>query len=420
MKEKVQRLAGKISTQRHLAAIRDAMSTALPLIIIGSVFMIISSFPIKAVTDFLGNVGLNEFLYKATDATFGFAGFAVIFSLSYNLGRTYKIDQVAVGLISLTSFILLTPIISSDSGNAFLFKYFGMSGLFVGLIVAIISTEIYNFLVKKNVKIKMPDTVPPNVEKSFSALLPGLIITTFWLVVLFALNSVGVENVHDLIASLISKPLSYLTATLPGVIGIILLQCFFWFFGIHGAQVTGSVIEPLLFAQTEQNKIAFMAGQEVPNIVTYEFLYNFVFPGGAGALIALAILLYFFSKSEQNKALGKLSLVPVSFQIAEPVIYGFPTVLNPKIVIPVVLAPVVNAIICYSSMAIGLVPKPVGVAVPWTTPPVIAGYLASGNDIRGALLNIVCIFVSILIYYPFFKFDDNEKLRREKEKKINN
>lgn len=411
--QKVQKIASKLSAQKHLSAIRDGMAIALPLIIIGSAFMIIGSFPIKAFNDFLTNLGIIDYINKASNATFGFAGFAATFGISYSLAKSYKVNGIFVGLISLTSVILMTPLVSSEEGNAFLFKYFGMTGLFVGIIVALLSTEIYRTFIQKDIRLKMPDTVPPNVEAAFSALIPGMAITFFWFIILIIIEKLGVTNVHDLIALVIAKPLSYLTATLPGIIVVILIQCFFWFFGIHGAQVTGSVIEPLLFAQTDQNRLAFEAGEALPNIVTYEFLYNYVFPGGAGALIAIAILLYFFSKSEENKALGKLSLVPVSFQIAEPVIYGLPTVFNLRFIIPFVVAPVVNAILCYTVMYMGIVPRPIGAAVPWTTPPVIAGFLASGGSIAGALLNVACIVIDILIYLPFFRADDKEKLKIE-------
>lgn len=415
MQEKVQSFASKFSSQRHLLALRDGMASVLPLIIIGSVFMLIANFPLPVFTEWLADVGLLDTLNKASDSTFGILGLAVTFSISSNLARQYELDRLSVGLLSVASFVLLTPLLTSDAGVGFPTQYLGTAGMFVGIIVAMVSTEVFRVLVDRNITIKMPDTVPPNVSRAFSAIIPGFLVIFVWFIVLLILNAAGVENLHALIADIIAEPLSLLTGTLVGVIFIIFLQCFFWFFGIHGAQITSPVIEPLLYANSDQNRIALQAGEELPNIITYEFLYNFVFPGGAGALIALAILLFFASKSEANKTLGKLSIAPVSFQVAEPVIFGFPTIMNIRILIPFVLAPVVNAVLVYFAMDLGIVAKPIGAIVPWTTPPIIAGFLATGGSISGAIMNIVTILIDIVIYYPFFRADDKAKLQQEQE-----
>lgn len=410
---KIQVFVGKFTTQRHLVALRDAMSSVMPLIIIGSIFMLIAQFPYQPFTDFLNSIGLQEMLNKASDSTFGILGFAVTFTTAYNLAKQYNLNTVSAGLISISSFILLTPIITGEAGIGFPTKYLGSSGLFVGIFVAMISTEIFRWFVVRNIMIKMPDSVPPNVSKAFSSIIPGLAVTVFWLIALMIFKAFGVNNVHDLIANIVGSVLGVLGNSLIGIVFVIFVQCFFWMFGIHGAQVTAPIIEPLLLQNSDLNRVAYQAGQELPNIITYEFLYNFVFTGGAGCLFALALLLFFKSKSKENKALGKMSLAPVSFQIAEPVLFGNPIIMNLKMVIPFILAPVTTAIITYFAMDLGFVPKPIGAVIPWTTPPVIAGYLATGGAISGAIIQIITISINVLIYYPFFKMDDRDKFLRE-------
>lgn len=414
---KIQNIAAKISNQRHLISLRDGMATAMPLIIVGSVFMLIANFPIESFSNWLSSIGLADFLNKATNATFGIVGLVVTFAVSYHLSKQYGVDRLSVSMISLSSFVLLTPILKADNDNGFPLKYLGTSGLFVGIIVAIITTEIFTFLIRKNFVIKMPDTVPPNVSRAFSSIIPGLFIITFWFLILILFQYFGIKDIHILIANTVEKPLGLLTKTLPGILLVIFIQCFFWMFGIHGAQVTGPILEPLLLHNSDINRLAYQAGQELPNIITYEFLYNYVFSGGAGCVMALAILTFFFSKSKENKTLGKLSIAPVSFQVAEPILFGFPTILNIRMAIPFVLAPIVTTIITYYSMYFGLVAKPVGAVIPWTTPPIIAGFLASGGKISGAVIQIITIFINILIYYPFFKMDDKSKLKNEIDKK---
>lgn len=410
----VQKIAAKISNQRHLIALRDGMATAMPLIIVGSIFMLCADFPIASFSDWLSEIGVAAFLWKATDATFGIVGLVVTFAVAYHLAKRYDVDRLSAGVLSVASFVLLTPVVSSDAGNGFPLKYLGTAGLFAGIITSLITTEIFTVFVKKNIVLKMPDTVPPNVARAFSAIIPGVFIITMWLIVLIGFHAIGVDNIHALVADTVAQPLGLLTKTLPGILIVIFIQCFFWMFGVHGAQVTGPILEPLLLQNSEANRLAYKAGEELPNIITYEFLYNFVFSGGAGCVMALAILTFFLSKSQENKTLGKLSIAPVSFQVAEPILFGFPTILNIRMAIPFVLAPVVTTIVTYYSMYFGLVAKPVGAVVAWTTPPVIAGFLASGGRISGAVIQIVTIIINVLIYYPFFRMEDKLKVEREK------
>ncbi|QIK70298.1 PTS sugar transporter subunit IIC [Erysipelothrix sp. HDW6C] len=413
MKEKIQRFAGKISNQRHLLAVRDGLASSMPLILIGSIFLMIGNIPFTPYTDWLKSMGISEFINKAANSTFGLIGLGATFATTYHLSKYYKKDALSAGIIALASYVLVSPIVTADAGDAFLTQYFGSAGLFVGIIVALVTAELFRFFVDKNLQIRMPDSVPPNVAKSFAAFVPGLLTILFWLVVFILFTTLKVTDIHKLISNTMGVPLSYLTGNLFGIIVVILLQCFFWVFGIHGAQVTGPIIEPLLLQASDANRLAMQAGLEVPNIITYEFLYNFVFTGGAGSVFALALLVFFFSKSKQNKALGKLSIAPLCFQIAEPILFGLPTILNPKMVIPFVLAPVTSAIITYYGMAWGLVAKPAGIVIPWTTPPILAGFLATGGHISGALVSIVTIAVNALIYYPFFKRMDNETYEEE-------
>ena len=277
MIDKVQAFAAKISNLRHLIALRDGMASVMPLIIIGSIFMLIGNFPIQAFTDWLDNIGLLQFFNKASDSTFGMIGLGVTFSIAYNLAKRYKVDALSAGLIAISSFVMLTPILQSEAGNGFPTKYLGSAGLFVGIIVSIVSTEMFQWFIKRNITIKMPDTVPPNVSRAFTAIVPGFFIIMTWFLILILLHYTGIDDIHALIANTIAKPLGLLTKTLPGIIFVIFVQCFFWMFGIHGAQVTGPIIEPLLLQNSDANRIAYQAGQELPNIITYEFLFNFVF-----------------------------------------------------------------------------------------------------------------------------------------------
>lgn len=110
------------------------------------------------------------------------------------------------------------------------------------------------------------------------------------------------------------------------------------------------------------------------------------------------------AKSKRLKQLGKLSIVPGIFGINEPVIFGLPVVLNPVIAVPFIFVPMINIIISWVTMNIGLVPITNGVIMPWTTPPIISGFLSSGW--QGAVLQIFLIALGIILYLPFVRAMD--------------
>jgi PTS system cellobiose-specific IIC component len=57
----------------------------------------------------------------------------------------------------------------------------------------------------------------------------------------------------------------------------------------------------------------------------------------------------------------------------------------------------------------GLIQKPF-VNVPWTTPPIIGHYLVTGGDWRAAVWGAVSIVFAMLVYYPFAKIAERQRL----------
>lgn len=94
------------------------------------------------------------------------------------------------------------------------------------------------------------------------------------------------------------------------------------------------------------------------------------------------------------------------FNINEPVIYGFPVVFNPLIMIPFILGPLISFTIAYFATWAGLVSKIV-VYVPWSMPPVINAWVASGGDFRNVILQVLLIVMMVMIYFPFLRAYEN-------------
>ncbi|KON87938.1 PTS cellobiose transporter subunit IIC [Sporosarcina globispora] len=415
MLEKVEEIAGRIGNQRHLRSLRDGILLSMPLIIIGSIFLILGNLPINGYTDWLADIGLAPILSKIVNGSFGLMAIVAVFGIAHSLAEYYEVDGVSAGIIALSCFIIVTPDLVAEGGSGISYTYLGSGGLFVAIVVGLISAEIFRFFVQKEFTIKMPESVPVAVEKSFAALIPGLMVVLFWGLVYLLLGLAGIDNIHTLLTNTLGKPLDILGGSLWGTIVIIALNSIFWFVGIHGANTINPVIQPVWLQNTDANRLAFQAGEELPNIITNEFMFNFVWIGGGGATIGLVICLWLFTKSKNNKAMGKLTVGPGIFNINEPALFGLPVVLNFKLLVPFILAPIATALITYFAMDWGLVAKPIGIVVPWTMPPIISGYLATGGKISGAVIQIITLAVSIAIYYPFVKLTDKSQLMEESQ-----
>ncbi|WP_179396077.1 PTS cellobiose transporter subunit IIC [Lacticaseibacillus absianus] len=411
MQEKLLPIGTKIGGERHLVAIRDGLVTTMPLIIVGSVFVILSSFPWPAFNQFIAGMFGDQWqanMNFVVDATFSVMALLDAFTIAYSLANSYKVSGVSAGLLSLSTFILVTPMSKTGLDLA----YLGSKGLFVAILVALVSAEVFRFFVQKNIVIKLPDNVPPAVSRSFVALIPsGVTLTLFWVVRLL-ISTIGHTNIHDMIYTFVGQPLSAIGDGYAGGVFAILVTSVFWMVGIHGWDLVLSVMQPTWLQFVDENRVAFQAGKTIPHILNYTFMNVFVWVGGSGVLLGLALLLFFKSKSQYMRQMGHLGLPPTVFAVNEPLMFGLPVVMNPLILVPYVISPLVCFTLSYVSMAIGLV-APAVVLVPWSMPPIIGGYLATGGHISGAILQVVIIAVSTIIYYPFFKMIDNKALREE-------
>ncbi|WP_042199127.1 PTS cellobiose transporter subunit IIC [Paenibacillus camerounensis] len=417
LEERIAPFAGRIGQVKQLVAIRDGISYIMPLIIIGSIALILNSLPIEAAwyQNFMNEGGWAERLGLIVNGTFGLIGLLAAFTIAYSLANQYSLDGMSVGILSLSAYMLSTPnIFTAENAAGIPLALMGSKGLFVAIVIAIISTEIFRFVIKKNLVITLPDGVPPAVGRSFTALIPGFFIIVFFAAISWILTATGIGSLHDLVQTVLGKPLSMLGGTIFGAIIYDLLISVFWLTGIHGGNIMGGIMNPIWMQKMDENRLALQAGQELPNIFTQPFFDVFVHMGGAGTVFALAVCLFLFSKSQQNKSIGRLSITPAAFNIGEPLMFGVPVVLNPIMFIPFILAPIAMVVLTYFAMVTGLVPKTNGVSVPWTMPPLISGYLAT-SSLRGSIMQLVNLAVSVLIYYPFFRAMDKQFILEEKK-----
>jgi len=355
-----------------------------------------------------------------------------VVAISYNLARHYDSDSLAAAVVSLSSYLAIVPqtiTAVSETGEEVaawgnVSRIFtNAQGLFVGIIIALIATEIFVSL-KKNEKlvIKMPEGVPPAVGRSFAAVIPGgitLIAMTALVMIIERLFHMimGGENmmsIFELVTTFVSRPLLHVADSLGYALAVVFFNQFLWFFGLHGSNIIEGIIQPISLQMMEINAVAFQAGQAVPHIVTKPFLDAFVYLGGSGPVLGMLLAVFLVGKSKQNRTIAKLSIGPSCFNINEPTIFGMPIVLNPILFVPFILAPMLVTAVSYLAMASGMVGRTVAI-VPWATPPIISGFLVTGGDWRACVLQIINIAISFVIYLPFIKVADRAELKREKE-----
>ena len=388
-------IGAKLAANKALNAVRDGIAYAMPLVIVGSLTMLIANgFSIDAFKTWLIDNGSFDWLVKITNGTFGLMGVVAVFGIAYRYAQELKVDGVSSGIIALSGYVISTPTIMAKAGEGFPLTYMGASGLFAAILIALVSTKIFAWFMKKDIRIKMPDGVPPAVANSFAALIPGAVIVLLWGAIYAGLAATPMASIHGILQLVLGGPLSAFGGSLAGAIVVSIITSLFWFIGVHGGNVTGATM---------------------PHIVTQPFMDLFVYLGGGGATIGLVAAMVLTAKSKEFKTLAKLITPPGLFNINEPTMFGTPVVLNVYLLIPFIFVPVINAIIAYVTMATGIVHATVGVVIPWTMPPIISGFLATGSHISGAVLQIGLFVLDTLLYIPFFKLVDRQRQMLEGE-----
>ncbi|MBS6043078.1 MAG: PTS cellobiose transporter subunit IIC [Clostridium baratii] len=410
-------LAEKIGKNKYLISIRDGFLLTTPLLIIGSFFLLVANFPINNWTEFWARFfGENwtAYMAKPTNATFDIMAILAVVGIAYSFSRELKVDKLSGAAVALVSWFILMPYKVSDGSvtlNGIPLDWVGSKGIFIGIITAFVSVHIYAWVIKKGWIIKMPKGVPPAVTQSFAALVPSAVVLVIFFLVNSLLALTPYNNAFEFIFRFLQQPLLVLGNTLGAVLVAMGFQHFFWFFGINGGSIVGSIMQPILTPLSIENLAAFQSGAALPNVINQQFYDLFTTFGGAGSTLSMLIAMIILCKSKRIKDLSKISFIPALFGINEPIIFGLPVVLNPTILIPFLLTPLINILISYFSMVSGLVPFTSGISIPWTTPVIVSGFLTTGW--RGALLQLILVILGVFIYMPFVKMMDKQYKNEE-------
>lgn len=424
----------KFVNTKAIQALRDGMLLSLPFIMVGSVFLLLASFPVPAVADWMNKTGLTHFWNQAYGASFGIVAIFAVVGIAYTWAKNEHVDPLPAGMTAFVGFLIImnptTPVmdgsktvISAAKAPTLLTGFIdrtwlGGQGMIAAIIIGMITGWIYSWFIKKKITIKLPDQVPPAVAGSFVALIPAAVLTCLWLAVYAGFDKLAGTTMTEWIYHTIQTPLQGLSDSFGGILVMTILVPFFWFFGVHGSTLVGGIVGPILSANALQNaeifkKYGYVDAAHGGHIVIQGLFDQFSTVTGAGMTLGLVVFMTFFAKSQQMKGIGKLALIPGIFNINEPVLFGVPLVLNPVLALPFFLMPPLSAGSTYLLIKAGILPYLNGVQVPWTTPPVISGFLIGGWKV--AVWQAIILIISFFIYLPFARKYDTVLYMQEQE-----
>ena len=272
--EKFSMVAAKVGNQIHLRTLRDSFATLVPLYILAGVATLLSStiFPLFLSGDALSTVTLWSSVIS--NGTLNFSGVVICALAGYFLAANRRFDnQISCAVVSLATLMIMMPVNvvasladgSADTAEvtgALLFDNLGVKGLFAGIIIGLLATELFIRLSSiDRLKVDLGEGIPPAVAKSFNVLIPMLITLTVFGIVSTVLSAVFGTDLIALIKMVVQEPLSKLGTSLPAVLFIYTMGNLLFFFGIHQSTINGVLLEPILTIAATENMAAAAAGE---------------------------------------------------------------------------------------------------------------------------------------------------------------
>lgn len=421
----LEKFANFFNTQKHFASIKDGLMYTMPFTIIGGIALIIGNPPIPAGMDMSGILGTflqgwkdlstswAPFITAMNGLSLGMLSIYVTVAISYLLAKRYDLERFACCAIGLISFLALAaPIANIEKVNYINMTYLDAKGLFTAMIAACGSIEIYRFFLKKNLKVRLPESVPEMVSAPFEALIPMIASFVLFLCVSILSFQLGGKAFPAIIMDLL-KPLIATSDSMFFVILIGVLINGFWFLGLHGGSIVGAVMNPFLLINLAANADAISSGADAPHILATNYHVLFMNLGGAPAALPIVVASLIVAKSAHVRSISKLGAPASIFTISEPILFGYPIVMNALLLPGVLFIPIINGIITYVLMSMNLVGR-ICVNIPFTLPGPIGAFIAT-MDWKAMVLWFALFVLDIFLFLPFVKLYDRQMLKQEKE-----
>lgn len=412
-------LTEKLAGNKFVIALTAGFMSTMPITLGASIIAILGNLPINAWQNFLVNIGAYQVAQDFVSATLSLLAIFLVGSIAYNFTHNDGKNGITGSVICLASFIALMPIqiaeINGSSTSVFTLSNMGSSGVFVAMLCGLLISWIFCKLTDKNLRIKLPEQVPGMVAESISPIFITMIIFSLIFIIKFGFTLTSFGDIFNFFNTVITKPVMLVGASPWGKILIYVFANLCWFFGLHPSPILSTysaVTMPIIIA----NREAFAMGQALPyaSFMVVSYVLNI---GGTGNTLGLAFST-FFAKSEKFKSMRNLVVLPNIFNINEPIIFGFPVVLNPLYFIPMILTPALSG--CAALIIGEILPMTINPAIslPWVTPYFISNFMIGGFTLL--IITLVCMLISFIMYFPFFIIDDRRACQQEQLTSKNN
>lgn len=415
---KLQEFGQKLGSNKFLGALQGAMMSCMAPIMIGAIFSIICAVgPMFQL--FENGSTVYNILYAPYHFTMDLLSLWIVVIMAYQYASVIGLKSPVMSAVQTTIvFILIASkwTVSDTGVNMIDATYLSSSGMFIGFLCVFIVCQIEKFCIKHNIRVKMPDVCPPSLVNGFTAILPLL----FAVVPMYAVEvgihyaTGGAYGICSGFMAILSYPLNALVSV-PGMFVMCTFSALLWCFGIHGTMIMMSIILPLSMQAATANAAAYAAGGvEALTFYPVALFSAMAMCGGTGNTLPLAIF-GLRAKSEQIKAISKISLVPGWFGINEPMTFGMPIMYNPILCIPYILSIIVIMICTLIAYKVGwLIPGFIPIA---SLLPMGFGQFFSTLRWQNAIWDYLMLIPAGLVWYPFFKVYDNQLYKKEQEAK---
>lgn len=418
-------IARSVTRSPHLIALRDGFQLSLPFVFIGCLFVPLV-FPLvlvpPATSAINGGGWWNEFLVAVQpivlptyQLTLGMVALIIAFSVAASLAKQYELPERLSGLTGCMAFLMLSGFADTASIDV---RYLGGAGIFTALLASFYSVEVIHFFMVKKWYIRMPEDVPLITVKAFTLTVPIFFVFVTLAGVDVVLSRHFGVHLPALIEHLF-QPLVLASDSLFAVLISVLVCQLLWFVGIHGSIIVTGIMNPFWMMNLLSNQqILESGGVVLPHIYTASFWDFFLLIGGVGSTLPL-VYLAIRSRSNQLKSVGKVALIPAIFNINEPILFGFPIIMNPVFIIPFICVPLINAVLAWCLTSVGLLDRVV-MMLPWTLPAPIGAAWAANGSIANALMVVLALVNSYFLYLPFFKAHETILLEQQEHMSQNN
>ena len=415
MVETLKPMFEKVSNNIYLRAIRDGFVSCIPVILFSSLFILVACVP--EIFDYKWPESISSVLWQAYNYSMGMLGILMVATIAKSLTdsintkmpKLRQINDVSVMIVSIICLLLLA-VAPVEGGIST--EFMGTKGLLSAFVVAFTVPNIYKFFVKRNITIKLPDEVPHYIAQTFADLIPlSVAVLIYWI-----FGIVFKETTGMMFGAWVLEVFKPLFVAADGYIGVAIIygaMAMFWFMGIHGPSIVEPAVTAIYIANIEANLQIVSNGGHAVNILTHPTSYFVATIGGTGATLMFCAMCAFIAKSKQLRAVGRASIIPVTFAVNEPILFGAPIVLNPVLFFPFILAPIFNVwIFKFFVDTLGM--NSFTYILPWTTPAPIGLIIGTGFAKLAFVLAPLLLLVDAVLYYPFFRVYDAQLVEKEK------